>query len=413
MRRLAVFLAAALVAAAGVTSAAAAPSVAYGIQDDAWLAYGPGTVQGRIATLKHLGLHVVRVTVRWDQVEESQGTYDWDRTDTVLEPLEAAGIEAIVTLYGTPSWANGGKAPNVAPIRGADFASFAAAAAERYPAIKRWTVWNEPNQRRWLSTVSPAQYVTKLLNPTFAAIHEAAPGDRVAGGVTAPRGGSGGMSPVAFIRGMGRARAHLDAYAHHPYALAPGETPWGGGCTHCDTITMATIGRLVTETSKAFGPVKLWLTELGYQSNPPDHILGVPPAMQAEYVAAAAYKAWATPRVELLIQYLYRDEPGTDRWQSGLQTTTGRTKPAMGAVAAPLAEIRRSARTTSVWGAIRNGTGRRPYRLQMWSAGRWATIGGVRRTAPGGVVLRRVTAARGAKLRLLAGVTAGNTLVVR
>ena len=39
---------------------------------------------------------------------------------------------------------------------------------------------------------------------------------------------------------------------------------------------MATLGRLVTETRKAFKrPVRLWLTELGYQSNPPDRLLGV------------------------------------------------------------------------------------------------------------------------------------------
>ena len=65
------------------------------------------------------------------------------------------------------------------------------------------------------------------------------------------------------------------------------------------------------------------------------------PALQATYIAAAAYKAWATPRVDLLIQYLYRDEPGLDRWQSGLETTAGRPRPAMGAVMAPLAEVAR------------------------------------------------------------------------
>ncbi len=52
---------------------------------------------------------------------------------------------------------------------------------------------------------------------------------------------------------MGRSGARLDAYAHHPYALTPTETPWSGGCAkNCETITMATIGRLLTETQKAF-----------------------------------------------------------------------------------------------------------------------------------------------------------------
>ena len=234
------------------------------------------------------------------------------------------------------------KGPNVAPIRGADFAAFAGAAAERYPFVHRWTIWNEPNQRRWLSTASPAQYVTRLLNPAYVAIHAASPSSKVAGGVTAPRGGTGGLSPVAFIRGMGSSGARLDAYAHHPYALGPKETPWSGGCDHCETITMATLDRLVTETLKAFKrPVRLWLTELGYQSNPPDRLLGVAPALQASYIAAAAYKAWATPRVDLLIQYLYRDEPTADRWQSGLVSAGGATKLAIGGFEAPLAQVSR------------------------------------------------------------------------
>ena len=62
--------------------------------------------------------------------------------------------------------------------------------------------------------------------------------------MTAPRGSTGGISPVAFIRGMDAARATLDAYAHNPYPLRRLETPTSGGCGHCETITMATIERL-------------------------------------------------------------------------------------------------------------------------------------------------------------------------
>lgn len=412
MRRVALIVAAVVVTAVAAGGAQAGPAVVYGIQDDAWIAYGPGTVADRIAVLQHLGLGIVRVTVRWDAVEQTSGTFDWTSSDAVLEPLRAAGLEAVVTLYGTPAWANGGRAPNVAPLRGADFARFAHAAAEQYPAVHRWTIWNEPNQRRWLSTASPAQYVTKLLNPAYAAIHSASSAARVAGGVTAPRGGTGGLSPVAFIRGMGRLKPRLDAYAHHPYSLARGETPWSGGCDHCDTITMATIGRLVTETRKAFGPIRLWLTEVGYQSNPPDRF-GVPPPVQASYVAATAYGAWATPRVDLVIQYLYRDEPGVGRWQSGLETAAGQAKPAMAAVIAPLAQMRRTGSRTSLWGAIRPGSGARAYSLQRWNGAEWTAVGGVQRTRVDGTIRRELRASQGVRLRLWANGVPGNVLVVR
>jgi hypothetical protein len=404
----------AVLAAIAVTGAHAGTSIAYGIQDDSWLRYGPGTVEDRVATLQGLGVDVVRVTVRWDAVETEQGTFDWEGPDAVLDELRSAGIDVVVTLYGTPRWANGGKAANVAPIRSADFAVFAGEAAARYSFVHRWTIWNEPNQRRWLSSVSPAQYVTKLLNPAYTAIHAASPSSKVAGGVTAPRGGTGGISPVAFIRGMGRTGARLDAYAHHPYALAPHETPWGGGCDHCETITMATISRLVTETQKAFHrPVRLWLTELGYQSNPPDRVLGVAPAVQGSYIAAAAYKAWATPRVDLLIQYLYRDEPTTDRWQSGLVSAAGRPKAAMGGFEAPLAQVSRKGSTTKLWGAVRRGSGARSYVLQRLTSAGWQSVGGTQPTRADGTLERQVVATAGVKLRLLADGEPGNILVVR
>src|SRR4051812_16279206 len=408
-----------LVVLAAVTAATAqsSASLSYGIQDDAWLEFGPGTADERAATLQGLGIDIVRLTIHWDSVERVQGTYDWAAPDTVLDALQASRIDAVVTLYGTPRWANGGKAANVAPLRGADFARFAGAAAEHYPFVRRWTVWNEPNQRRWLSTASPAQYVVRLLNPAYAAIHSASPSSRVAGGVTAPRAGSSGISPVAFIRGMGRAGARLDAYAHHPYALSPTETPWGGGCKHCETITMATLDRLVSETQKAFKrPVRLWLTELGYQTNPPDRILGVRPAVQASYIAAAAYKAWATPRVDLLIQYLYRDEPGLDRWQSGLVTTGGVAKPALGAMKAPLAEVRRTGTRTTLWGAVREGNdagGARTYRLERLMPTGWTSVGSVQQTRLDGTLTRAVAARAGAKFRLVADGIVGNQLVVR
>ena len=136
---------------------------------------------------------------------------------------------------------------------------------------------------------------------------------------------------------MGRAGARLDAYAHHPHSLSPAETPSTGGCARCSTITMATLERLLDETRKAFGArTRVWLTELGYQTNPPDRILGVTWTRQARFIAEAQYRAFAASRVDLLLQYLVRDEPRVSAWQSGLETTTGRAKPALTGIPAAL-----------------------------------------------------------------------------
>ena len=44
-----------------------------------------------------------------------------------------------------------------------------------------------------------------------------------------------------------RAGARLDVYAHHPYPSSSRETPFTGGCGYCETITMATVEKLIRE----------------------------------------------------------------------------------------------------------------------------------------------------------------------
>jgi hypothetical protein len=321
----------------------------------------------------------------------------------------------VVAIWGTPAWANGGRGANVPPRSSASFATFAGVAAQRFPWVRRWIVWNEPNQRRWLLPPSPTTYVVKLLNPAAAAIKEVVPRAIVAGGATAPRGSRGGMSPVDFIRGMGRAGARMDAYAHHPHPLSPAETPFTGGCSYCETISMATLDRLVDETRKAFGPrTRIWLTELGYQTNPPDRILGVSWARQARSVAEAQRRAYEARGVDLLIQYLVRDEPKLAAWQSGLETVNGRVKPAMASFALPLAQVGRKGAATTVWGQVRSGEGARRYVLQRRVAGGWSAVGGPGTTSARGFFTRTVRADKGTQLRLFdpAARRASPTLVV-
>ena len=282
--------------------------------------------------------------------------------------------------------------------------------------MRRWIVWNEPNQRRWLLPPSPVAYVTKLLNPGGAAIKSVIPKASIGGGATAPRGASGGMSPVDFMRGMGRAGAHLDAYAHHPHPLSPAETPFTGGCSWCRTISMATLDRLVDETRAVFGSrTRIWLTELGYQTNPPDKILGVTWAKQARFVAEAQLRAYEASRVDLLVQYLVRDEPKLGAWQSGLETVAGKVKPAMASFTLPLAQVSRTGLATTLWGQIRTGTGARPYVLQRRTNGRWVRVGLGAETNMRGYFERTVRAGPGAQLRLYDAETrrSSPTLIVR
>jgi hypothetical protein len=416
-RRRPLVLAAIVLTLAAAPHASAAPGVKFGLTDDAWLVSGPGTLDARLAKLDVLGVRVVRFTLRWDQIAHTRPTaptdptdaaYDWSAVDPVLDGLRQHGIEVVLQLVGTPAWANGGKASNYAPTSSATFGAFASAAAHQYPWVKRWVIWNEPNQVRWLRPTTAPIYTVRLLNPAYAAIHSAIPGALVAGGGTAPRGSTGGVSPLAWIAGMHAARARLDAYAHNPYPLDPKrETPLTGGCGHCTTVTMATIGRLVSLLGRDFPSARIWLTEYGYQSNPPDPLLGVSLALQARYIGEGAYAAYRTPKVDMLIHFLYRDEPSIARFQSGLVTLTNAVKPAYAAFQLPLAQISGS----TLWGQLRAPAAGSTARIEKRVGSRWTTLATVHAGA-GGYFRWSGTLVRGTQVRVHAGSLVGATLTI-
>ena len=66
----------------------------------------------------------------------------------------------------------------------------------------------------------------------------------------------------------------FDVYAHHPYYAAPNESP-----TYVPTgktkrrIQLGNINTLIAPVTKLYGPKHFWITEYGYQTNPPDKTL--------------------------------------------------------------------------------------------------------------------------------------------
>jgi hypothetical protein len=378
-------------------SAAASPNARFGIQDDAWLLDGPGSLSSRLGLLDRLGVQVVRVTLRWDQIEQTEGTYDWSGYDTLLDGLQAQGIPVILTIWGTPRWASGGGAPTWAPQTAGSIAAFARAAARHYSWIHRWEIWNEPNLRIFLNPNSPKVYVQRLLNPAYTALHAVSSANVVAGGVTSPRATATGLDPVAFMRGMRAAHAKLDVYSHHPYPLSRRETPFDG-CP-CVGLTMASLPKLLAEVRRDFGGKHVWLTEYGYQTDPPDTLLGVSFAKQALYIGQAARRVAFAPGVDVLIHFLIQDEPQVGRWQSGLLTVSGAAKPSENAFAAPLAQVSRSGSRTVFWGQIRPRAAGGLYQLQRLAGGRWRALTQVAR-APATGFTRTVTALRGARVRV-------------
>ena len=394
-------------------AAGASTSIRYGVQDDAYLSAGP-SLEPSLQTLDELGVGLVRYMVNWRQIapvkprhptNPGDKAYDWSGTDATLGALHAHKIQVLVTLFRTPAWANGGKGAVVAPTGRFALADFAIAVAKRYPWLRMWEIWNEPNLQSFLKPNSPQVYVQRLLNPTYVELHALNPANRVAGGATSPRSTATGLSPVTFMRGMKAAHPRLDAYSHHPYPVTPGERPFGfakGVCRYCTgVLTLANLPKLVAEVRRDFGPKRIWLTEYGYATKPPSPA-GVSWNQQAQYLAEAAWRVRSTPYVDVLIQFMLEDESRKNGWTTGLISSTGLLKPSFNSFMMPIVEAARTGLRTTIWGQIRPGTRQRLYQLQRLLPSGWTPVDAASAvTDSTGSYSRVVYALRGARFRVV------------
>ena len=127
----------------------------------------------------------------------------------------------------------------------------------------------------------------------------------------------------------------FDAWAHHPYYQRPSETPKSPPRART-AVTLGNIGVLIKQLTKEYGAKRLWITEYGFQTNPPDRVFGVTYSKQALYLKQAFAIARKNPRIDLMTWFLLKDEPNSrigNGWQSGLMSATGRKKPAFTAFA--------------------------------------------------------------------------------
>jgi hypothetical protein len=312
----------------------------------------------------------------------------------------------------------------------------------KLPQVNMWSLWNEPNQGGWLSPqwetrggqtvpASPALY-RKLYQSGYEGL--VASGHRADNsiillGETAPLGSDAKtakspMRPKQFLRELlciqpngtpytGAAAQARDCgdlakgalaasgYAHHPYTknLPPTQRD-----PSPDSLTMANISELGTllddlaaKTNAVPSDLQLFMTEYGFETNPPDPFSGVAPALQAKFNTVGEYLAWSNPRIASQAQFLLadggpvrtRDKKSKGYWfnyQSGLFYQRGQAKPAAYAYSFPFVATATGVDPTtgapafSLWGQMRflpNGT---PDAVQIqWhpkdnSAG-WLNVG--------------------------------------
>jgi hypothetical protein len=343
-----------VLAALCAPAAVAAERMWIGFHDDPsfrWVGDRKARVQG--ASQKNAT--IMRLLVQWNLVAKtrpssptssSDPAYNFDDIDEAVRAAQDNDQEVILTLSGTPRWANGGKNPNVMPRRIADFTNFARAVASRYsgrleglPFVRFFSIWNEPNLQLFLTpqfnaqgkSVAPANYA-KLAAAAYTGIKAGNRQAQVAIGETSARGSDKptGLRPThtpgrfAELVAKANPRLKFDAWSHHPYPFNPNSPPTQR--VRWPNVSLALLPRFDTELKRWFKrkSVPIWITEYGHQTRPEDS-LGIPYAKQAAYIQQSISIVSRYSFVPMFIWFVYQDDQGQP-WESGIYTRNGTPK---------------------------------------------------------------------------------------
>jgi hypothetical protein len=199
---------------------------------------------------RDLGVGLFTTQARWDVVAAKgrprnpenwrDPAYDWTSSslDKTIEEAQRHGIEVAIQIIGAPKWANGGRAWNYPPERASDYGDFAAAIAQRYPSVRHWMIWGEPNSKRAFASVvdapmtdnprlnrkqqrAPRQYA-EIVDAAYGELKDVRRRNLVIAGNTYLSSGHPVIRPYQWIRYMqlpDGSRPRMDMWGHNPYSF--------------------------------------------------------------------------------------------------------------------------------------------------------------------------------------------------
>jgi hypothetical protein len=372
----------------------------------------------------------------------------WDSYDSIIRGIVARHMRPYIAITGpAPDWGErGGNQLNPDPT---EFGRFVQAVGKRYsgtfaggngngyndplqrlPHVVIWSLWNEPNLASWLAPqytkkvpVSPAAYrrlVYAMQDGLSASGHGS---DTFLIGELLPfaRAGRTGVTkvrPIAFLREMACVDSHYRPYRHsaakkrgctgrfrkipgtgiayHPYTYAGGpNVPQ----RNRDDASIGELGRLERAIDQLShhkrlvgGRLRVWITEFGFQSDPPDTFQS-PIRKIPGFMGESEWLAYRDHRVVSYSQYPLVDDPlgkGAQKFagfQSGLRFVDGSAKKSVyAAYRMPFYVRKRGSRLAEVFGGVRAAAGGTPVSVQSRTGhGSWKLVpGGNIRLGSGG-----------------------------
>jgi hypothetical protein len=413
-----------------------ASAALYGVESNGELTNSDRTLELQQAALDKVvaqGGDIIRANIGWNEVarwcdgqsvaqlrDPDNACYRWSVVDNLVQSANARRVLVLVSVTRVPSWVRDNANPYYLGTRTPDFnntvahyAAFMRAFAARYAIgsphgfVRLYTVWSEPNSitffkpmhTRFLVKLAPRRYAY-LYAQSAIAIKAVNPQAQIAIGPTHPTGGRGGIPPItyvaqlqrvlpAYLPGTGaRERSYISAWAHNPY---PGiGTPPNRGTARSPLVGMTNIRDLFRQLDRAplTRGLRVWATEFGYQTNPPDRTLGINPLLQARYMGEAFDWLDSTRRVTVQIWYGLTDPVALSDWQNGTFYSNGRAKPSLywyrRPISVPVSRVRRGMKVR-VW--ARSNLKPRSTRIAISTNGRrWRVLPLTGRKADGTVV---------------------------
>jgi hypothetical protein len=259
----------------------------------------------------NLGMRWVRLDFDWFRLEPTQGAFDWWELDRVVARAHAQGVEMLATLAYTPAWASANPtSPHISdpPAQRRFWTDFVGQAVGRYPQIRHWQFWNEPNVREFWSG-SPVQYRAEILEPAAALVRSIDPTLRVvAPGLANLRGWRDWFREALLAVEL------IDVVNHHNYASSGREAILA---LERDTLGQPSLRTLIQELGAEGKP--FWLTETGLRSDRGDQR-----RYYEEVVDTLSERTW----VDRVFFFHYWDGPGQGNGGFGIVNEDFTPKPA-------------------------------------------------------------------------------------
>jgi len=245
-----------------------------------------------LSQMTDAGVETVRIGLGWSTVQPQPGAFSWAPIDARVSGLAANGIGFLPVLASTPAWVTTpATTPPLDSRQARDgWTQFLQAAVERYgpdgsfwtpdsdggpspfhalckcdvdpTPITAWQVWNEPSLTHYFASSSPVESYAELLRISHDAITSVDPQAQIVLAGVPGFAKDGRLTAWKFLDKLFRVPGtteDFDVAALHPYSR------------NIDQLTLEINKVRAAMKENAQGGKPLWITELGWGSDPPDH----------------------------------------------------------------------------------------------------------------------------------------------